>query len=293
MRRTILITVAALALTTLLNPPEAALAGGQPAETAVEVSIVPGGDPAAPNLEVTERDLDEGGRTLDSRRFTTRSRKVRPLTAPGEMGCLYDRNREGFVVHSPQEIFDPDWKNEYVHYQFHPYQQRNARVVRNVRTQQWLICATGGAEGENGSRITRSGPAITFRDEDRTSKLGHSWKEGSTPASHSVNLAFQVGIAPVKVTGSFTQGLAKEHIKGAELKPTGDNQYGRNQAAAWWEFGCLDPTFCGSHRGSSEWQGSVVEALYEFPDTQSVSVDDFYFSAFWVHHCGTQSGICR
>ncbi len=200
--------------------------------------------------------------------------------------CLNDRNRDGFQRHEPWEMVDQR-RNEFVHFQYFPYSQRGARVQGGRPSQQWLVCATGGADAQNGSRISVSGPTVADRDQTQTYKIGQVWREGKTPADHTVTLGFQAGKEPVQVNGSIQQ-TPTEKLKGSPLAPFNDNRFGRNQAAGWWEHGCR-PT-CRRWNGSADFQGSVVEALFEFPDAMPVDASHFYYSSSVEHFCGNPFG---
>ena len=113
--------------------------------------------------------------------------------------------------------------------------------------------------------------------------------EGKTPADHTVTLGFQVGKGPVQVNGSIQQ-TPTEKLKGSPLAPFHDNRYGRNQAAGWWEHGCRP--VCRRWNGSADFQGSVAEALFEFPEGMPVNPNDFYYSSSMEHFCSNPFG-CR
>ena len=164
-----------------------------------------------------------------------------------------------------------------------------------VVTQQWLVCGVGGADTNNGSKLTKAGPGIAFKDADSTWKLGQIWQEGQTPANYTVSLGFQTE-GPVKISGGITQTPHHE-LKGSPRPPQHDKEMdrlARNGANGWWEHAC-EPG-CGgngSPAGSSDYQGSVVEGLWEFPNGRPVSSDDFLMKIYWTHHCGSFTGICR
>ncbi|MGH8999508.1 MAG: hypothetical protein ACRDY7_08965 [Acidimicrobiia bacterium] len=134
-----------------------------------------------------------------------------------------------------------------------------------------------------------SGPVVAFKSERATYKIGQVWREGKTPADHTVTLGFQVGRGPVQVSGSIQQN-ATEKLKGSPLAPFQDNRFGRNQAAGWWEHGCRP--LCRRWNGSADFQGSVAEALFEFPEGAPVDAGDFYYSASVEHFCSNPFG-CR
>ena len=203
-----------------------------------------------------------------------RQGSIRPLSA-APFACLHDRERQGFQRHPHRELLDRGG-NEFVQFFYFPYSQADAQVLDGRPTQQWLICATGGVDAQNGSRTSVSGPVVAYKNENTTYRLGHAWREGKTPADHTVTLGFQVGKGPVNVNGSIQQ-TPTEKLKGSPLALFNDNRYGRNQAAGWWEHGCRP--VCRRWNGSADFQGSVVEALFEFPQGMPVRPTDFYYAA--------------
>jgi hypothetical protein len=142
--------------------------------------------------------------------------------------------------------------------------------------------------------MTKAGPGIAFRDADTTWKLGHAWREGSTPSNTTISLGFQTQ-GPVQIHGGITQ-TPTHHLKGSPRPPHGDDEMKRlqrNGVNGWWEHGC-EPHFGGngSATGSSDYQGSVVEGLWEFPNMRPVSSDDFLMKVYWSHHCANAFGVC-
>jgi hypothetical protein len=238
---------------------------------------------------LVERVVDGTGRILETTRLTkpVADRPIVPLNA-APFACLSNREREGFQRHPHRELHDRG-KNEFVHFVYFPFSQARAQKVGGMNTQQWLICSTGGVDAQNGSRISVSGPVVAFKNESSTYKIGHVWREGNTPADHTVTLGFQVGRGPVQVNGSIQQ-TPTEKLKGSPLALFNDNRYGRNQAAGWWEHSCRP--VCRRWNGSADFQGSVAEALFEFPEGMPVNPSDFYYSASVEHFCSNPFG-CR
>lgn len=235
---------------------------------------------------VRETVVDPAGNVLSTAESVVES--VRRPLAQTSFSCIYDQNRRGFQAHFVVEQYDKR-KNELVHFQYFPYSQKGARLRGGQVQQQWLICASGGTNSDNGSRITVSGPVIAYKDKDVTHKIGQKWKEGRTPPSHTVSLGFQAGSGPVQVTGSITQNAA-EFLKGSPkaLFDRQDNAFAANQVAGWWEHGCRP--HCARWNGSAEYQGSVVEGLWEFPDAATVRQEDFYYEFSMEHHCSNPFG---
>jgi hypothetical protein len=291
-RRPLFVTVAAVCLAVGSATPSFASAEGGDSDlvdryTQVVYELDTGAD--APQMNVGQRVVDAAGRVLETTRVTKplADRPIVPLNA-APFACLNDRERQGFQRHPHQEILDRG-KNEFVHFMYFPYSQRHAQIVGRQPTQQWLICSTGGVDAQNGSRISVSGPVVAFKNEQTTYRIGHAWREGNTPAEHTVTLGFQLGKGPVQVNGSIQQ-TPTEKLKGSPLALFNDNRYGRNQAAGWWEHGCRP--VCRRWNGSADFQGSVAEALFEFPEGLPVTPRDFYYSASVEHFCSNPFG-CR
>lgn len=285
-------SLVALTSTVLLapSPATASTAGDQPGES-VESSAtaLPGGI-----TQVTNTVLDAAGKVVSTTTETLRNPTFRAASADGPFTCISEGHRAGFTPHERKEALYQG-RNDFAQAFFFPYSQHNARFQGGRPTQQWLVCAVGGADSNNGSKLTKAGPGIAFKDADTSWKLGHSWKEGSTPANYTVSLGFQTE-GPVKISGGMTQ-TPHHHLKGSPRPPQKDKEMdrlARNGANGWWEHAC-EPK-CGgngSPAGSSDYQGSVVEGLWEFPDGKPVSPDSFLLNVYWTHHCGTFTGICR
>jgi hypothetical protein len=290
-RPVITITVS-LGITIALALPAAAAPSTVDAElvdryTQVSYELV-GSAASAAVMEVEKTVVNTKGQVLSRssyRKAAADRRAISPMRA-APFACLNDREREDFERHNFWEVLDEEG-NEFVHFRYFPYSQRRAQRIDGQVTQQWLVCATGGVDAQNGSRISVSGPVVAYRNEQATFKIGQVWREGRTPADHTVSLGFQVGKGPVAVNGSIQQN-STEKLKGSPLALFNDNRYGRNQAAAWWEHGCR-PT-CRRWNGSAEFQGSVAEALFEFPDAMPVDPGHFYYSASVEHFCSNPFG---
>lgn len=284
-RRPLFITVAAVCLTVSLAAPGSASeadadSGLVDRYTQLVYELDTGAE--TPRMNVVERVVDAAGRVLETTRLTkaVAERPIAPLNA-APFACLSDRDRDGFQRHPHWEVHDRR-KNEFIHFVYFPYSQRHAQIVGRQPTQQWLVCSTGGVDAQNGSRISVSGPVVAYRNEHATYRIGQAWREGKTPADHTVTLGFQVGRGPVQVNGSIQQ-TPTEKLKGSPLAPFNDNRYARNQAAGWWEHGCRP--MCRRWNGSADFQGSVAEALFEFPEGLPVAPADFYYSASVEHFC--------
>jgi hypothetical protein len=288
--RSLFVTLAAVCMIVVLAAPSSATESGSASDLVDRYTqVVYELDGPSRSMNVLERVVDGTGRILETTRLTkpVADRPIVPLNA-APFACLSNREREGFQRHPHRELHDRG-KNEFVHFVYFPFSQARAQKVGGMNTQQWLICSTGGVDAQNGSRISVSGPVVAFKNESSTYKIGHVWREGNTPADHTVTLGFQVGRGPVQVNGSIQQ-TPTEKLKGSPLALFNDNRYGRNQAAGWWEHSCRP--VCRRWNGSADFQGSVAEALFEFPEGMPVNPSDFYYSASVEHFCSNPFG-CR
>lgn len=204
--------------------------------------------------------------------------------------CYHQGYRAGFEPKPKQEIVEDGNRNDFVQFDFYPFRQAEARDEPGTgrKTQQWLWCATGGIDSDHGSRLVMSGPGVAYGDAHRTYKIGQVWKEGSTPASYSLSLGFSTE-GPVKVNGGVTQTPTKS-LQGSPRPPYGHpiDAFSRNAVNGWWEDSCAPD--CVGTGGSTKFQGSVVEGLWEFPDTMSVMLSDFAMSAWKKTFCSNPFG---
>jgi hypothetical protein len=223
--------------------------------------------------------------TIDNARF--RAQQVNSFP------CLSEGNRPGFAAREPRHAVHQT-HNDLAEFTFFPYTADDARrdPNTNLSSKQWLICATGGADANNGSRTVLAGPGVAFRDAGTSYRLGHMWKEGKTPANYSINLGFQVPAGPVTITGGISQTPAAS-LKGSPRPPfkaSDLDAFSRNGANGWWEDSCAPN--CAGTGGSNSYQGSVVEALWEFPRDKAVNDDNFAMTGFFMHRCANPFG-CR
>src|SRR5205823_2724983 len=127
-------------------------------------------------------------------------------------------------------------------------------------------------------------------DSKTTWRIGQAWKEGSTPANYTVSLGFATE-GPVKVNGGIQQ-TPTSSLKGSMRPPYKHpvDAFSRNSVNGWWQASCAPD--CARTGGSSEFQGSVIEGLWEFPQSISVMVSDFALSAWQRTFCANPFG-CR
>jgi hypothetical protein len=238
---------------------------------------------------VLEKVVTASGKVLSRSMRTSENSRFRPM-AQSPFACAHEGHRAGFTQHDRRESLERG-RNDFRHFLFFPYSVDNARrsITTGVVQQQWLICGTGGADSNNGSRTVISGPGIYFRDQSTTYKLGHAWREGRTPGTYSINLGFEVPTDAVTVKAGMTQ-TPTSVLRGSPRPPFDSDldAFARNGANGWWEADCAPD--CAGTGGSNGYQGSVVEGLWEFSQNKPVSVDSFAMSGFHRHFCSNPFG---
>jgi hypothetical protein len=244
-----------------------------------------------PQTVVVSRIVTPEGDVLSSTTETLNNPPFRAQDA--QFPCVSEGSRPGFGARPVEHLFYSN-RNDKAEFAFFPYAAENARrdPANYGVSKQWLICATGGADANNGSRTVMTGPGIAFRDSGQTYKLGQTWKEGKTPANYSLNLGFEVPTDVVTIKGGITQ-TPTASLRGSfrpPFKASDVDAFSRNGANGWWEDSCAPR--CTGTGGSSNYQGSVVEALWQFPESKPVAVRDFALSGFFMHRCANPFG-CR
>jgi hypothetical protein len=217
---------------------------------------------------------------------------IRPLGMPAA-ACVHDSKRSGFTPYTPPIDYPINDKNEKGSFKFHIYSQDDARRNQyNAPTVQFLGCDVGGVDGENGSRIRVSGPGMAFNDANASNIIGTRWKEGKTPEDYSIELGFEVPVRGVTVKGSIQQHPSN-YLKGSVLPPYKQEemeQLHRNAVNAWWEDGCRP--YCTRWGGSNNYQGSVGEGLWEFPQwyKHDAIARGWKMVPYVEHHCSNPFG---
>ena len=299
MRRIVLVTLPCLAIATLSLPARADSGSDivdryHQLHASGLVTLTADGLTHTSDVVGTEVVVNAVGEIVDRLPFKATA-SDRPLGQTiARTPCVEDtKGREGFTAYLPPVVHSINKKNEKGSFQFNFYSQDNARRNQfKEPTVQVLSCAVGGVDAGNGSRITISGPGVAFNDAHTPRKLGHVWKEGKTPKDYSVSLGFQVPVKPVTVTGGIQQNPAN-YLKGSVVPPYefGDMaQFHDNAVNAWWEDGCRPR--CRRWNGSADYQGSVGEAVWEFPQgykNEALS-RGFKYAGYVEHFCGNPFG---
>lgn len=205
-----------------------------------------------------------------------------------KFACIHDKTRTGFAP-LPIKSAQVNNSEEVTQHFFYPYRQRNARTINGVSQLQYLICANGGTDGQNGIRSLQAGPGIFFKNSSTTRKIGQQWRTGTTPSSYTISLGFQVGTGPVNISGSISQ-TPQNVLKGSTVGPYASDldTYARNAAVGWWDADC--GFLCHRLSGSADLQGSVVEALWEFPMPSTSTTYRFGGRGFRTIYCSNPLG---
>lgn len=299
MRRILLVTLPCLALAAMTLPARAD-SGSDTVDryyrlqAAGLVTLTPDGLTHTGDIVGSEAVVNAVGEVVDRIPFQAKAAD-RPLGQTiSHVPCVQDtKGREGFTAYLPPVVYSIDKKNEKGSFQFNFYSQDKARYDEsNQPTVQVLSCAVGGVDAGNGSRITVSGPGVAFNDAQTPRKLGHIWKEGNTPKDYSISLGFEVPTNAVKVSGGIQQNPAN-YLKGSVVPPYeyGDMaQFHNNAVNAWWEEGCRP--HCRRWNGSADYQGSVGEGLWEFPQwyKNEAFSRGFKYAGYLEHFCANPFG---
>jgi hypothetical protein len=258
------------------------------------VTLTEDGHTIASDLAGEEVVVDLVGNIVDRAPFQAKAvtDAIKPLGVPS-FACVHDSQQTGFTPYTPPVDYPVNKKNEKGSFKFHLYSQDKARTNQyGAPTVQFLGCGVGGVDGENGSRIRVSGPGMAFNDANGSNIIGTNWRTGKTPEDYSITLGFQVPLRGVNITGSIQQDPSN-YLKGSVVPPYGVDymeRLHRNAVNAWWEDGCRPR--CTRFGGSNNYQGSVGEGLWEFP--QSYKRDALALgwetAAYVEHHCSNPFG---
>ncbi|MGH9042748.1 MAG: hypothetical protein ACRDZ3_21245 [Acidimicrobiia bacterium] len=258
-----------------------------------DVTFTPEGRTKVSDIVGAELVVDAVGTVIDRIPFKAKAFD-RPLAASlARVPCVHDSTREGFTPYTPPVQYPIDNKNEKGMFKFHFYSVDKARINSlNQPTVQFLGCAAGGVDAENGSRITISGPGVAFNDPNTSYILGQRWREGKTPEDYSITLGFEVPVRGVNITGSIQQDPSNS-LRGSILPPFSGHymaHFHENGVNAWWEDGCRPR--CTRFGGSNHYQGSVGEGLWEFPQWYKGDVLNrgFKIAGYMEHFCANPFG---
>ena len=95
----------------------------------------------------------------------------------------------------------------------------------------------------------------------------------------------------MNVSGGISQNPSNS-LKGSVVPPYSHwmEDYHENAANAWWEEGCRP--WCRRWNGNADYQGSVAQGLWEFPQDAKATVLErsFWVVPYYEHFCGDPSG---
>jgi hypothetical protein len=146
-------------------------------------------------------------------------------------------------------------------WQFSPYTQYYARTVNGKDTWQEEICATGGADGQNGYRTLYNASVMAAQTTDSSARIGlQNDTGGGTTAQASLQISAQAG--PVTISGSLPTGGGGSMYGqyGKPKYPSHADAYSGTESFAGWKAGCTYARWCGS----SDMQNQVHHGLFEF-----------------------------
>jgi hypothetical protein len=295
MRRLLLVVAAVLGLLAVALPAGAEsdlVDRYEQLRSTAKLTLTPDGHSSLGDITGGFVTLDPLGNVVSQRSFVPKP--LDGFTAQGFDGfpCLTD-SRSPFLTTYDPTIIPINEKNEKGAFRFFPYSLDNARQGPNKDMRvQFLICGVGGIDGQNGSRIDVSGPGMAYNDPDRPALLGSQWREGKTPKDYTITLGFQATGQGGNVNGSITQNPAN-YLKGSVVPPYGGHPFEKlsvNAVNAWWEDGCRPR--CRRWNGSADYQGSVGEGMWEFPQaTKNDALQHgFLVAPYYEHFCGNPFG---
>lgn len=257
------------------------------------VILTPEGGMSVGPIEGTEEIVNLAGEVIDRVPFKAGTAAARPLgQGIANIPCVHDTEPQGFTAYTPPVSYSIDKKNEKGLFKFHFYDIDQARENHlGQPTVQFLMCAAGGVDAGNGSRIRVSGPGMTFNDPNASHILGTRWKEGKTPEDYSITLGFEAPLRGATVKGSIRQHPSNS-LKGSISPPysSGMSEFHENAVNAWWEDGCRPR--CTRWGGSNNYQGSVAEGLWEFPQSFKGEAlrRSWLVTGYLEHHCSNPFG---
>lgn len=224
---------------------------------------------------------------------------VASTSSLGNYRCVNDTTADYFYAYDPRDL---SRSNNAFSYQFvfYPYLQMYARELADVGwTLQYEWCGTGGMQARNGWHTVMAGLGETCTGRDtalppeecapESFRIGWDWPEGDAESSVTVSLSFQATSGPVTINGSLSH-TPRDYWKGSLFPPNPHHPlwdpYTNNSVHAWWEDGCYQRAFCWIFEGSKDFQGSVVQGLWEWPMDTTPTTYYFQYGAHWQGACG-------
>lgn len=236
--------------------------------------------------------VDQAGKLIGS--VTKAPLNLRASAGTGgisEGSCVNNRSAKQFYAYQPQRIGIVD-KLGAQHYVVSPYRKDKAREVgtrKKVRSTQFELCTTGGADLQDGFRIYQAGIGMTILSQEGF-KIDQRWQSGQTPADYGLSLGFKLANdkVPLEITGTLTQ-QPRDLLKGSFFGPYQSfmDEYSQNSVNAWWEDGCLSGySRCVARAdGSPDFQGAVAHGLWEFLPGQLTGDLQYHVTPYLRYSC--------
>lgn len=243
--------------------------------------------PGTPSQEV--KTYDRFGNHTE----TTTSNPQVSTPPGGNYACINNDTDSTFYAYPTVRIVDPTPK-WYSQFDFHPYQYQYARqVVGTGYTQQWIICSNGGTDPHGGWRISISGSGSSYNDAATSKRQGWNWKSGTTPNTYSLSLGFKYTRKPIEITGGISQ-TPVDRLAGSFSAPYEAplSAYAVNAVNGWWEDACESNFYgrCWRWDGSQNFQGTVVEGMWELPQVQPANTYTFLMDRYIHYFCANPFG---
>ena len=292
LRASVLATVAVLIAGTFssANAQEEEITEYHEGHVRQKVTINPDGTVTASPPEGEIRVSNSVGEHISTRPLEFDEAGDRP--APGSFTCVNNRNRRRLEIFEPHRITANDPNKLVIGFIWHPYKYNRARQVTapdgdRYPTKQYLVCATGGVDGQEGWRILMSGPGSAWDNSRRSKRIGTKWGTGETGPTTKVSLGFVVGRGPVSINGSIEQEI-RAVLRGNHAGPYRSDfeAYAINGVAGWWDADCGP---CTRLQGSPDFQGNVASGLWEFRQHRRRGFA-YWTAPFFRYYCSNPFG---
>lgn len=195
--------------------------------------------------------------------------------------------------YAPQVLKGKNDKNNKQSYGLVVYQREHAHFRPSSLEQTWQLapCVFGGAHSYNGWRVLSAGLGITVRGYDNPKgfyRVDQAWDTSVDDGLSSGSISFTGGVPGASVgVGIGTTANGRNSGEAGTPPTSKDPLYkinGDNAIYAYWQN--VSRLFVPPpSRGSQDFQGTVLEGLYEMGESTEPSVD-IYWEPLWSGHCG-------
>lgn len=187
----------------------------------------------------------------------------------------------------------------HIQYIFNLYRLEKARKVGDKPKRQYETCSRGlGQSDADNWRMVLAGAAQADTNPERTTRIGWSYRSGTTPPSYTLTYGFATGSnvcggAPAakacsdkSISGSIVQTVGGQLLGGFKA-PMGQGQYlWQNNVAGWWDGEDIE----GAKAYRSH--GTVIHSLWEYAETDPVGTQPgHYFEVYAYFTCSRWFGF--